>query len=55
MNKHRQQPDKFEEQADKNIQQLRKAFESDDFERVRDEALSVDYEGRSLYESVKTD
>ena len=28
------------------IQQLRKAFGSDDFERVRDEALSVDYKGR---------
>ena len=28
------------------IQQCRKAFGSDDFERVRDEALSLDYEGR---------
>ena len=28
------------------IQQCRKAFGCDDFERVRDEALSIDYEGR---------
>ena len=28
------------------IQQCRKAFGCDDFERVRDEALSLDYEGR---------
>ena len=28
------------------IQQLRKAFGSDDFERVRDVALSLSYEGR---------
>ena len=28
------------------IQQCRKAFVCDDFERVRDEALSIDYEGR---------
>merc|ERR1712167_560097 len=28
------------------IQQCRKAFGCDDFERIRDEALSIDYEGR---------
>ena len=28
------------------IQQCRKAFKCDDFERVRDEALSIDYKGR---------
>ena len=28
------------------IQQCRKAFGCDDFERVRDEALSIDYKGR---------
>ena len=28
------------------IQQCRKRFGCDDFERVRDEALSIDYEGR---------
>merc|ERR1711998_176488 len=28
------------------IQQCRKAFKCDDFERVRDEALSVDFQGR---------
>ena len=28
------------------IQQCRKAFKCDDFERVRDEALRIDYEGR---------
>ena len=28
------------------IQQCRKAFKCDDFERVRDEALSIEYEGR---------
>ena len=28
------------------IQQCRKAFGCDDFERIRDEALSLDYEGR---------
>ena len=37
------------------IQQLRKVFGSDDFERVRDIALSLSYEGRrSIIELVKT-
>ena len=37
------------------IQQCRKAFGSDDFERVRDIALSLDYEGRrSINEMILT-
>ena len=37
------------------IQQLNKEFESKDFERVRDEALSLDYEGRrSINEMIQT-
>ncbi len=37
------------------IQQCRKAFGSDDFERVRDIALSIDYEGRrSINELILT-
>ena len=37
------------------IQQLRKAFGSDDFERVRDIALSLSYEGRrSINEMIQT-
>ena len=34
------------------IQQCRKAFGSDDFERVRDEALSIDYKGRRTREKI---
>ena len=37
------------------IQQCRKAFGSDDFERVRDVALSLNYEGRrSIIEMIQT-
>ena len=37
------------------IQQCRKAFESNDFERIRDEALSLDYEGvRGINEMIQT-
>ena len=35
------------------IQQCRKAFGSDDFERVRDVALRLDYEGRSSINELR--
>ena len=35
------------------IQQCRKAFGCDDFERVRDEALSLDYEGRRSIDEIR--
>ena len=35
------------------IQRLRKAFGCDDFERVRDEALSIDYKGRRSINEIR--